>query len=485
MFGKLRKTHTEKFVAPDELKKNIVRGKAGLSVSMGPQKSERRDELRDSLIKKKEEIKTKVVAAEPSDQKISPVPSAAIPEALRIKKSLGRPTGSLNIPERQRRDITPEALALHKALRGKPKAPSPERPALSKDQPDTSESADIVSLPEQSVDPKDVSTSAKPEVLQSKPEISPLDTLLTKSEPTVSPPPVNKFADRINPALASILARGPPVQQSASPTPRSGTPLSPQSSDSKPETGPGGQLTHMTKNRAKGPKRRKPNAKGAAGETTISKQMQSAPTIKSLPLPKPAADIAEPSLNFVEQSTSQSAAEPDSTAPEQKIQDPSISVNAAGPLTPIKLSSSSVRSSSGGPGPSASVPDAVPAKTHQIQLVGADKENQTSSVKNAAAMWGRTTQRVLSDQRSAPIQLPTKKDEEAALRSAGMLSKSPLRYTGSPTHGLGIIQSPSMGTPQRSQSGIPPTSPSPAVAQPPRPMKSSRVVSANLASKGE
>ena len=59
VFGKLKHTTTQKYVAPDELKDNILRGKAGLNSTGGPTRPERRDELKESLLKQKEAIKVK------------------------------------------------------------------------------------------------------------------------------------------------------------------------------------------------------------------------------------------------------------------------------------------------------------------------------------------------------------------------------------------------------------------------------------------
>src|SRR5271154_2069610 len=41
VFGKLRRTETKNYVAPDELKDNIQRGKAALNITGGPQKTKR------------------------------------------------------------------------------------------------------------------------------------------------------------------------------------------------------------------------------------------------------------------------------------------------------------------------------------------------------------------------------------------------------------------------------------------------------------
>ena len=49
VFGKLKPTQTQNFVAPDIFKDNITRGKAALNVTGGPQKTKRVDEFKESI----------------------------------------------------------------------------------------------------------------------------------------------------------------------------------------------------------------------------------------------------------------------------------------------------------------------------------------------------------------------------------------------------------------------------------------------------
>lgn len=505
IFGKLKKSQPEKYVAPDELKSNILRGKAGLSLSEGPQKRERKDELRDSLIKKKEEIKVKR-ESDPPAPKISPAPAAALPEALTIRKQLGRSGSTLNVaqPERQRRDVTPEALSLHKTLRGKARAPSPEKASLAR------ASLDKVPIPE---------PNTKPEVKESLPEQLPEHSNSSPvTDEAKAPLASNKFADRFNPALASILARGPPssnpaTPRSSSPATNTATPLkrAPTTSD---EPGAGGPLTHMTKNRAKGPKRRKPNAKSAPAETTpvervssvqstASKEDLPSPSsskIPSQPPPKSAAvrvaslRLSSSQLNGHSEHRTKSTTNDGSPTSAGSYKQPLAKMETPSPQTPSKsiLSSGAPREipssarqqlaqSANTPtsrSPSIIVTDrALPQPDLTLaSSEGADKENCTGSVKNAASMWGRQAQRVAS--RSSPIQLPTKKDEEAAMKSAGLLSDVPIGHgDSSPPRGLGISDSGTRGAINGARS--------PSSSGPPKPPKSSRAVSASLSSKGE
>lgn len=652
MFGKLKKAQAEKFVAPDELKNNIVRGKAGLAASAGPQKSERKDEFRKSLVQKKDEIKTKAAENDLPTHKVSPAPPAALPEALTIKKQLGRSNSSLNVPkpEKQRRDVTPEALSLHRTLRGKQRAPSPEKadktadvnpltvkplalkpagikPAESK--PAESKPADIkpaetkamevkpaeaipvetkptnespaeakavetkpTDLKRAAVKPLDIKPIRRAEIkpaeskpaeikaaeikaaeikpaaikpAESKPaEVQPAEAKPTEVKPLVikplrraetkpldvepldikpldiksartwpaekeapSPekkdeskpaPASNKFANRFNPALAGMLARGPPqptTSRSASPLTNAGT------KNIAEESGAGGQLTHMTKNRAKGPKRRKPNANSATSEPEpiSAKPVPSVQSIKQKevpsnssaaitplqPAPKSAA-VRAASLRLssgqfsgvsemmdqaisgqsqtspkVDQKTRASIDRPTPQTPSKAVASLSSAPRKASssilqqPITPMKPSGSrslSINNNKGSP---------TVLLTQTSDSTDADKENNGGSVKNAAAMWG-ASQRGSSQKRSSPIQLPTKKDEEAAMKSAGLLATSPLRYKVSspPPQGLGITESPL--SPRSPLSG--PSTPT-GTGMPPRPTKSSRVVSASLSSKGE
>ena len=61
--GSLRRTQAEKIAIPDVFKDNIVRGKNALNITGGVPKRERVDELKESLIKRKEEMKTKAASA--------------------------------------------------------------------------------------------------------------------------------------------------------------------------------------------------------------------------------------------------------------------------------------------------------------------------------------------------------------------------------------------------------------------------------------
>ncbi|KAI4725146.1 hypothetical protein E4T49_07105 [Aureobasidium sp. EXF-10728] len=619
LFGKLKKAQTEKYVAPDELKSNILRGKAGLSLSAGPQKTERRDELKESLLKKKEEM-NKAAAEKPAPEpKISPAPSS-VPEALSIRKQLGRPSSTLNVPApaKSHRDITPEALSFHKNLRGKAKVPVPEKRSsvIEKAEPKRAsieaepsaavvdekptDAAPISSKAEDKSEPeaKEITEPQKRELPKPARQELPKAVQQESSKPQVQTRPMsNKIADRFNPALAGLLARGPP---SASNTPPSGTPFSPPSitrvSSAQDEPGEGSQLTHMTKSRAKGPKRRKPKSsapeavpepertlsKAAVPEKQVSsitnepeKRMSSAPSVpekrissinsaKSIDLPSPSspvtktpaqprpksaavraasinlskppvAEVEKPetptptkSMTFppvrsdkpatpvsarssLEAATAAGAEKPKPITPAKPIQSTPSSTSTDKPETPASFKLPLRTSSAGSPMSTKHVPNPIspPSTSRQpsgfsrplpgkalpgmttavpksqdkplppLNTTEADKENQSfSSVKGAASMWGKPAQ--TTPQKRAPIELPTRKDEEAAMLSAGLLSNSPLRYNASPKTGLGITEDV-INQPKRTNGHEQVQSPSARI--PPKPAKSSRVVSGQLSAK--
>lgn len=539
VFGKLKKTQTEKYMAPDELKNNILRGKSGLTVTGGPQKTERRDELKESLLQKKEEMKAKAAEGGSEHQRsLSSVKTEApaLPEALQIKKQLGR-SDSLkpsNAPANARRDVTPEALSLHRTLRGKPKLEHPQTGDRSpveqekKEPPlentkSPSETEKQEPLHKVATFPLTHEEASQP--LSRAPSDASLKKVSSASEAEGKSTPVsNKFADRFNPGLAGLLARGPPPQASQSNTPRSVSPAGaavagcPAASD---ETGEGVTLTHMTKSRAKGPKRRKPGTKesnpepglvktatvptGIKVEKRISAQLvksnnfsPSSPTTKMplQPAPKSAAVRAvslsmspapaekeKPITPTKSSSLSLKASPKLASKEEQTSQPPSPGMPA--PSSVARKDSSQVRRFPTESAKSAASIDAATATPSTDSLAvkslkatepsDANKENANSSVKNVAALWGKSVPKLEPQKRGSPIPLPTKKDEEAAMKAAGLLSTSPMRYKGSPVLGLGISSKELPKPPGRV------ATPTGSAGLPPKPpTKSSRVVSGAL-----
>ncbi|PHH79876.1 hypothetical protein CDD82_2130 [Ophiocordyceps australis] len=252
VFGNLRRTKTQNYVAPDELKANITRGKAALNVTDGPRKSERKDEFKDAILKKRQDFEKKqaqgkgVVATKAS----SSAADKAVPEGLAKRAELD------------------------KAASGASTAAS-SRPASE------AGDADIKSRP--------VSTEAEPR--------GPAPAKAVPQGRVGGGGIANKLADRFNPALAGMLARGPPLAAAGGNGESRSQPGSGAGGGLTEPGVPGPQLTHMTKGRARGPRRKAPSG-SAATATTLSKAktVDEAPAEAAKPttLPQTPAEAAKP-----------------------------------------------------------------------------------------------------------------------------------------------------------------------------------------------
>ena len=261
VFGKLRRTQTQNYVAPDELKSNILQGKAALALTGGPQKSVRRDEFQESLIKQKEAMKVKATEGAGAGARRSSsdkLPNASVPEALEKKKQLGTPRnkGSVTGSGNELNSHITDSPATATDLRNRLKASSPEKLL--------------------------------------GPSADPIRAAVPKS---------SKLANRFNPALAGILARGPsPMQSSggAAAEPGESNIASSMKAESHDRGNtPSEPLKHMTKGRARGPKRRLPTAKvEVTNDTAMSLTPSTAlKTRQADPpkMPKPVT-VAKPSI---------------------------------------------------------------------------------------------------------------------------------------------------------------------------------------------
>lgn len=461
-FGSLKKTTTQNYVAPDVLKDNILRGKADLAKTGGPVKTQRRDELKESLLAKKEQWKKEKEDGIVHERKVSnPPQTPQKPEALAKRDLLGRSESikAAASPEKPR-DATPEALARHKSLKEKPK-PEAALPALEKQK----------SEPLEAMAPSS-STQAK------------------KATET------SKMAARFNPGLAGILARGPPGRQSGTTTPgESDSVANPNTSRATQRELPseppaeGAQLQDMRKDRAKGPKRRKAGARDVETETSapvapgepqpaltpsatedLVESSRTEELVYTTPKPKPrappgsAASIMMASLKKAPSNESK----PSIPAKNPSIASPKLPAEPATSSTPVKAVES--------PAPKADVPDfkgfsSAKKPGPAFREFDNNKENgggSSPSVKSAASKWGQPSMTKRTEP-PAQIQLPSKKDEEAAMRSAGLLASSPTRPGSS--NGLAIKSNAANGGS---------SSPSTPSTAPARPSKPSRAVSGQL-----
>lgn len=269
-FSQLKRTKTQNYVAPDVLKNNIVSGKIALNVTGGPVKTERKDEFKDAILRKKTEFK----AAQAEGKTTLRAASAekqnnAVPEALLKRQALGKSDTS----------NSEEGLESTSATKVPPVSPKP------------------TSL---------VKETSAPARLQTKDNGS-------------------KLAGRFNPALAGLLAKGPPSDNSRSSSPVSSTKagskviLTTQNTDVSKD---GPALTHMTKGRARGPKRKAPTSAvpSAAGDGQNSPTDTSPSKEKPTPVFDTNKDTSRPIVHakfFTPSSTNTPAGSTDSTTSAQ------------------------------------------------------------------------------------------------------------------------------------------------------------------------
>ncbi|EFR03985.1 hypothetical protein MGYG_06989 [Nannizzia gypsea CBS 118893] len=254
VFGKLRRAETKNYVAPDELKGNILRGKAGLTVTGGPKKTERVDEFKESLLKRKEAMKAAGGSIRPdhTGSANNQPPKDSTPEAILVRQNLGRSNsirstfGSKNPPAKP--------ISKPAALR----SPSSEEiPTEKENQPpqplETPPTKSPIPSPPAEKETRAPTFAASTATVAAAAATSPIN------DAAPSPATKGKLGNRMNPMLANLIARGPPAP-SKSASPASVSTIS-TSEPSTPEA-----LTHMTKSRARGPKRRLP--KGTTKEST-------------------------------------------------------------------------------------------------------------------------------------------------------------------------------------------------------------------------
>ncbi|KAI0128751.1 hypothetical protein BJ170DRAFT_580027 [Xylariales sp. AK1849] len=290
VFGTLRKTTTQNYVAPDELKDNITRGKAGLNITGGPKKTERKDEFKDAILAKKKEFQKAQVEGKGVTRSSSTASETPIPEGLAKILELGRsntvsrtdsaplstPTLSARTSLQEKRDSIPDAGSFEA-----------RRPGIGTKR----ESA------QEAISPKPTDDSTAIPTLQK--ETSAPGRLQGKMGG-------GALANRFNPALAGLLARGPPPMASGPSNgiggeASQGTSAGATAGDGN-ETGSAPKLTHMTKGRARGPKRKAPSSLATTVSTattaTVLEVEEEPPTPKgelsSPPLEKKIAPAAAP-----------------------------------------------------------------------------------------------------------------------------------------------------------------------------------------------
>lgn len=305
VFGKLKRTQTQNYVAPDVLKDNITRGKAALSVTGGPQPSKRVDEFKESILQKKEAMKAAAGAATKRPEPIDTLKDGKpqLPEALAKRNALQK-TGSSQDTDVKATSGASASLAMPLATKLNRASttqvePTPPKTAAWKDV-----SLGVSKVPNVSPKPllkeKSLSEPSPRMTVEKKPAINIREGGLTEQSSSLtkdtesqehiprSQTPIlsekSKLAARLNPALAGMLSRSGSPQLPGDRTSQPGQLSSQTSASGKSmvsESTPA-ELTHMTKARAKGPKRRAPKDKPAPQATrSVSTSSKPEPTIES------------------------------------------------------------------------------------------------------------------------------------------------------------------------------------------------------------
>ena len=295
VFGKLRRTETKNYVAPDVLKTNILTGKAGLNLTGGPQKTKRVDEFKESILSKKEAMKTgggsinKKTEIGKGSSVATEKPVAVIPEALAKRNQLSKSSSMTAAPV----DMTSTVQA---SIISKPPMKLPVD--LPKRAPASIDSATFKSSETKS----DQLELSKAVTEAAAPISSDVKSLAANTQPdnveTNDKVGSEKLANRMNPSLASILMRGPrsttgsrnhSTEDLSASISISARPAADGSHDSDEA-----QLTHMTKGRAKGPKRRLPKADNKGKEVDKVEPIVATRSqeVKKVSSPKP------PSIGF-------------------------------------------------------------------------------------------------------------------------------------------------------------------------------------------
>lgn len=285
--GNLRRARTQNYVAPDELKDNILRGKAGLNVTGGPQKTERKDEFKDAILKKRGEFSK----AQADGRGVTRAPTISsndpVPEGLARRAQLGRQAGPAKGSD-STSDVPPPAT-LNK--RGSPKpVPAPKRVSSQGDSSPVSPStgSSTKSPPPPADKPTALGTAVRSPLGHPK-EASPPSSLQQGR------PGGGKLGGLFNSGLADMIARGPPpmaLDGGRSPA-ASSSAEPPGGNDSGAPPAPGPPLTHITKGRARGPKRKAPST--AVASQASSASPAPAPRISEQPTTSPGQGMPSPS----------------------------------------------------------------------------------------------------------------------------------------------------------------------------------------------
>lgn len=279
VFGNLRRAKTQNFVAPDELKDNILRGKAALNLTGGPQKNERKDEFKEAILKKKDDFKKVQSEGRGITRSNTLTSDQPLPEGLARRAEISARRGTVSGAKSPMFSTTEEAP---KPVPGPKRIPSGNLSSVTETQSTDTEKLTRVSTESNS------KPTAEPRPLPGlQKETSAPSRLQGRAG-------VGKLADRFNPGLAGMLARGPPPMATNGGEAQESSSAKPSAGGSEEPKVPGPQLTHMTKGRVRGPKRKAPTT--VAGLTS-----ENAATItKEQPQATPVEQVSEDKSSPVE-----------------------------------------------------------------------------------------------------------------------------------------------------------------------------------------
>lgn len=342
VFAKLRKAEASHYVPQDDFKENILKGKAALNTTGGPKKTPKVDEFKESILKQKEAMKTGGGSARRNineEQDVPPSPS--VPEAIARRGKLSK-SGSVKSSQSgdgqsspsPSSDLarTPNAELELKTSSpvgsegiGSPASPAVTSPAVASPVVGEAVSGDTDSKVTDAVTSSEKVTESKgendateiqrgeekdsePTKTEAKetPRLAPISPLgiATHVAPAAATPssPVTKgkLAGRVNPALAGLLSRGPPTSganSTDSPAIRTSQGTSSISSQNSTESRPSPGLTHMTKSRARGPKRRLPKAATVEPKAPTQKSVSDLPSKRTTPPPETNKLRSSPAMN--------------------------------------------------------------------------------------------------------------------------------------------------------------------------------------------
>ncbi|KAI1502661.1 hypothetical protein F5X99DRAFT_377999 [Biscogniauxia marginata] len=334
VFGKLRRTTTQNYVAPDELKDNILKGKAALSFTGGPKVSERKDEFKEAILAKKNEfqkVKSEGRGISRNDSNASEKP---VPEGLAKRFELGRS----NTFKKDFMTLDTTGTESKESNPVSPRDPVQEPSSgVSERFGGIGKRGSIPDITATKQDRRPSVLSKRDSFLDKQADGSPSTTAVEKETPGPGRLPGklggNALANRFNPALAGLLARGPPGMAASGST--GGLPPTSQSSSTAEatgnEAGPGPKLTHMTKGRARGPKRKAPTST-TAPEPVVSQKRPEHVLEKTIPEEPSTPRATQEPLVTVPKSPIASLPDSPKKAHDESPQRPQINMGVGSPI---------------------------------------------------------------------------------------------------------------------------------------------------------